>query len=219
MRGDKLVIEEEHASVARQIAKLVIQYLEESDGKLVISIAGESGSGKTGIATVLSETLTPLGMKVLVLQQDDYFVYPPKTNESKRRKNIEHVGPSEVKLDLLDENLEDILEGKPSIVKPLVIYDDDLITEEKIDVKDVDLVIVEGTYTALLKNAHRHIFIDRDYIDTKTQRLRRAREKQDRFLEDVLKIEHDIISRHKGMADMIVTRDFQVLRKEAYDRE
>jgi uridine kinase len=217
VRGDKLVIEEEHASVARQIYDLLEQPITESEGKFVITIAGESGSGKTEIATVLSDTITPTGATTLILQQDDYFVYPPKTNEAMRRKNIGHVGTSEVKIDLLDQNLKDIVDGKNTVVKPLVIFDDDTITEETVEVKGVKVVIVEGTYTTLLKNAHRHVFIDRDYIDTRAKRLRRAREKQDRFLENVLEIEHDIISAHKAMADIIVTRDFQVVRKEIYD--
>ena len=217
MRGDKLVIEEEHAEVARQIVDLVLPQITDSTGKFIITIAGESGSGKTEIATVLSETIATKDMKTLILQQDDYFVYPPKTNESMRRKNISHVGISEVRLELLDQNLKDIVDGKNPIVKPLVIFDDDVITEEAIDFNDIRVVVVEGTYTTLLKNAHRHVFIDRNYIDTKTKRQRRAREKQDQFLEDVLKIEHDIISAHKAMADIIITKDFQVLRKEAYD--
>jgi len=217
VRGDKLVIEEEHAEVARQIVDLVLPQITDSTGKFIITIAGESGSGKTEIATVLSETIATKDMKTLILQQDDYFVYPPKTNESMRRKNISHVGISEVRLELLDQNLKDIVDGKNPIVKPLVIFDDDVITEEAIDFNDIRVVVVEGTYTTLLKNAHRHVFIDRNYIDTKTKRQRRAREKQDQFLEDVLKIEHDIISAHRAMADIIITRDFQVVRKESYD--
>jgi uridine kinase len=203
--------------VARQIYDLLKQPITESEGKFVITIAGESGSGKTEIATVLFDTITPTGATTMILQQDDYFVYPPKTNEAMRRKNIGHVGTSEVKINLLDQNLKDIVDGKNTVVKPLVIFDDDTITEETVEVKGVKVVIVEGTYTTLLKNAHRHVFIDRDYIDTRAKRLRRAREKQDRFLENVLEIEHDIISAHKAMADIIVTRDFQVVRKEIYD--
>lgn len=219
MRGDKLVIEEEHAEVARQTADLVLPQINDSTGKFIITIAGESGSGKTEIATVLSETITSMDMKTLILQQDDYFVYPPKTNESMRRKNISHVGISEVRLELLDQNLKDMVNGKNPIVKPLVIFDDDIITEEKIEVNEIRVVIVEGTYTTLLNNAHQHVFIDRDYIDTRAKRQRRAREKQDQFLEDVLKIEHDIISAHKAMADIIITRDFQVVGKGAYDNK
>ena len=219
MRGDKLVIEEEHTSVARQIADILLPQVIESGGKFIITIAGESGSGKTEIATVLSETITSVDMKTLILQQDDYFVYPPKTNEAMRRKNISHVGISEVHLELLDQNLKDMMDGKNPIVKPLVIFDDDIITEEAIEVGEIRVVIVEGTYTTLLNNTHQHVFIDRDYIDTRAKRQRRAREKQDQFLEDVLKIEHDIISAHKAMADIIITRDFQVVGKGAYDNK
>ena len=145
MRGDKLVIEKEHASVARQIAGLLQEPIAESKGKFVITIAGESGSGKTEIATVLSETLAPSGMKILILQQDDYFVYPPKTNEAMRRKNIGHVGTSEVKLDLLDRNLKDIIEGELQVLAEEIAY---RIAEEVtgIDVKRVlDVVTAPAT--------------------------------------------------------------------------
>ena len=53
-----------------------------------------------------------------IIQQDDYFVYPPLTNLKMRQKDIGWVGTSEVKLELLDQNLADILAGKDEIKKP-----------------------------------------------------------------------------------------------------
>jgi len=154
-------------------------------------------------------------MKSTIFQQDDYFIYPPKTNAEMRRKDIKHVGMSEVHLALLDQNLKHIVEGKGEIVKPLVIFDADRITEETVKLDDIRVIIVEGTYTTILKNAHQHIFIDRTYIDTKEARKGRAREEQDEFLEKVLEIEHDIILSQKSRADIIVNSDFEVRRNES----
>ena len=210
MRGDKLVIEPWHVKVALEARELLLPHIAGNEGRFVITIAGESGSGKTEIAAVLSQSLSELGVGNIILQQDDYFVYPPRTNEQVRRKDITSAGPGEVHLDLLDQNLADILEGRSQITKPLVVFEEDRITEETVSLDGVQAVIVEGTYTSALKNAHRRLFIDRTYVDTRETRRLRARETQDAFLEKVLEIEHGIISSHRSRADIIITRDYEV---------
>jgi uridine kinase len=210
MKGDKLVIQEWHIKAARRIMKLLFPQITKSQNRFSITIAGESGSGKSEIAAVLSDLLSEKGIKSIILQQDDYFVYPPKTNAKMRRKNIGHVGLSEVHLELLDENLKDITEGKSEIEKPLVIFDEDRITKETVKLEGIKAVIIDGTYTTILKNAHQRIFIDRTYVDTRKARKQRAREEQDEFLEKILQIEHRIISSHKPQADIIVTNNYEV---------
>jgi uridine kinase len=209
MEGDKLIIQEGHIRAGQQTAELLFPEIKKTKSKFIISIAGESGSGKSEIASVLSELLLKEGVTSIILQQDDYFLYPPKTNEAMRRTDIGHVGISEVRLDLLDQNLADIADGKPEIEKPLVIFDKDLILQETVKLNDTDVAIVEGTYTTILRNVHRRVFIDRTYIDTRESRRQRSREKQDEFLEKVLKIEHKIIAAHKPRADIIVTNNYQ----------
>lgn len=210
MKGDKLVVREEHTKAARKIAKLLFLPNTRREGKFILTIAGESGSGKSEIALALSELLSHKGIKSIILQQDDYFVYPPKTNAGMRRKDIRHVGLQEVRLDLLDENLVSIMGGSVTIDKPLVIFDEDRITQETVSLDGVGVVIVEGTYTTVLKHAHQRVFIDRTFLDTKEIRKKRAREEQDRFLEEILQIEHRIISSHLPQATIIVTRDYDV---------
>ena len=214
MKGDKLFIHEWHIRAANQSLELLLPGIKNSQGRYVVTVAGESGSGKSEIAAALSEALSKQDIKSVILQQDDYFVYPPKTNENMRRKDIHHVGMSEVHLDLIDRNLRDALSGKGSISKPLVIFDEDRITEETIDLEGIKVIIVEGTYTTTLKNVHQHIFIDRNYVDTLEARRQRARETQDEFLERVLKIEHDIIQPQGMRANIIITRDYEARRNE-----
>ena len=214
MKGDKLFIHEWHIRAANQSLELLLPGIKNSQGRYVVTVAGESGSGKSEIAAALSEALSKQDIKSVILQQDDYFVYPPKTNENMRRKDIHHVGMSEVRLDLIDRNLRDALSGKGSISKPLVVFDEDRITEETIDLEGIKVIIVEGTYTTILKNVHQHIFIDRNYVDTLEARRQRARETQDEFLERVLKIEHDIIQPQGMRANIIITRDYEARRNE-----
>ncbi len=210
VKGDKLFIEEHHRRAAGRIAAILAPEIARAAGRFVVTIAGESGSGKSETAAALAEALTGLGIGSLILQQDDYFVYPPKTNERMRRENIDHVGLSEVHLDRLDAGLTAVRGGGETIDKPLVDFDADLATDETIDLTGVAAVIVEGTYTTLLANVDRRVFIDRSNVDTRSARLRRSREAQDGFLEEVLEIEHGIISSHKSRADLVITRDFKV---------
>ena len=210
MKGDKLVLQEGHIRAGREIAKLLLPEIIKAEGKFIISIAGESGSGKSEIASVLAESLFKEDIKCKILQQDDYFVYPPKTNAAMRRKDIRHVGLSEVRLESLDQNLKDIMESKIEIEKPLVIFDEDRIEQETIKLEGIKVVIVEGTYTTVLRNVHRHVLIARTYIDTRESRQQRARERQDDFLEKILVIEHAIIAAHKPRADIIVTKNYEV---------
>ena len=214
MKGDKIIIQDFHVAAAAKIMHLLLPLIRQAQGKFIVTIAGESGSGKSEIAEALASGLPREGIKGIVFQQDDYFVYPPKTNEKKRRQNIAHVGLSEVNLELLDENLTSIAEGRSEIEKPLVIFDQDRATTETVQLDDIDVVIVEGTYTTLLQTADQRIFIDRTYLDTRDSRRLRDREEQDEFLETVLEIEHEIISSHKARADIIVGPDYGVRKSK-----
>lgn len=205
MKGDKLLIEPHHTARAEECCDL----LEERIGdRYSISIAGESGSGKSELAFEVARLLTERGHKAGVLGQDDYFMFPPKTNHEMRRKNIEQVGPYEVKLDFLDSNLRSFKRNESPIFKPLVIYDEDRITHEEIGVSGLKVIIAEGTYTSLLQFIDFRIFIDKDYHQTLENRKRRARDTFEPFVEDVLEREHVIISAHKEMADAVIPSDF-----------
>ena len=210
MIGDKLIIKDFHRKAASGVFDIVWKTLASSTERHAITVAGESGSGKSEIAAVLAEKLEERGVRTCIFQQDDYFVYPPKTNAQKRVENIGHVGVSEVRLDLLDANLADFLAGRDPVKKPLVIFEEDRVTEETVSLKDYRVAVAEGTYTTLLKSAGTHVFIDRDYRDTKKARLERAREAQDDFLERILKIEHDIISKHKALAQIVINKNYEV---------
>lgn len=213
MRGDKILIQEKHRRAAAAVTHILLPRLRETNGILAVSIGGESGSGKSELAIAITEALEEHGIGSLIIQQDDYFVYPPRTNDAKRREDINHVGVAEVRLALLDDHVQAILNGAKTIEKPLVVYQDNRITKEILPLDGVNIMIVEGTYTTLLKNVHSRIFIDQTYKQTRSARLKRNREPSDPFLERVLEIEHEIISTHKCLADIIITESFAVVTR------
>lgn len=205
MIGDKLVITVYHRNGAAKALQGVTQKLEKDGRGFAVSIAGESGSGKSEIAHVLAELLEAKGYDSLVLCQDDYFRLPPKSNHQRRKEDIDWVGPGEVRLDLMAAHVSHLLEhpDRP-LSKPLVMFDEDAITCETLEPAERDVVIIEGTYTSLVDGVDIRVFIDRDYINTKKSRKLRSRDPSSAFIEQVLAIEHEIISRHRGRASIII---------------
>lgn len=212
MQGDSILIETQHRDAAAGIGDILLPLLTQTSAKHAITIAGESGSGKSEIAAALAELFEQKGIKATILQQDDYFVYPPKSNDATRRKDINWVGTGEVHLDQMDEHLQAFFDDKPALEKPLVIYADDAITTETFELEGVQVIIAEGTYTTLLENVQNRVFIDRNYQDNRKHRERRMRDKAelDTFIDNVLSIEHDIIRSHKTHASIIINKDYTV---------
>ena len=201
MKGDKLLIKDFHIDSAKIIYDKIKEMVETT--KIAVCVAGESGSGKTEIAQCLAENFKD--KKSIILCQDDYFRLPPKTNHANRLKDINNVGTKEVFLDMLDEHIRILkdMQGQ-ELVKPLVDFDNDKIGQEVVKAEDFDLIIVEGTYTSLLKNLDVRCFIDKSYKETKKNREQRGRDSLSDFVENVLEIEHEEISKHKKLADIIL---------------
>lgn len=205
MIGDKLIINDYHRTAAAAIYKRLQNILEKAREPVAVTVAGESGCGKSETAAVLASLCEEAGSKALILQQDDYFVYPPRTNHARRLEDIGWVGPQEVRLSLIDANLQTIKAGKiENLTKPLVDYDRDIVLEEIVPLAGVAVVVVEGTYTTTLENVDLKAFIDRNYRQTKKARMLRSRDPKTAFLEKVLAIEHEIISGHKKLAHVII---------------
>jgi len=204
--GDKLVIEEYHRENGRRVAGACLPKMKNLGRIFAITVAGESGSGKSETAATTAEELEKHGHKVIILGQDDYFKLPPKSNSDKRRNEIEWVGMGEVHLDLMDEHLKAAKTGSATITKPQVIFEEDQISEETLSLKGITAIIAEGTYTTSLKEADFRAFINRTYHDTLAHRKERAREETEgTFIETVLEIEHKIISAHKQLANLVLS--------------
>ena len=203
MKGDKLVLQDYHKRVASEIVSHIIQDIRKKKTRYIITVAGEFGSGKSETGKAIADELDKFGIISVLLGQDDYFVLPPKSNDLKRREDPEWLGPHvEVKLNVLEQNLIDAIQGKKEISKPLVDYDFNTIEDETINLDGIKVLIAEGTYTSLLKHVDTRIFICRNWLDTLEHRQQRMRgnEVGDPFIEQVLSIEHKIIAGHKQLA-------------------
>ncbi|MBN2878429.1 MAG: zeta toxin family protein [Clostridia bacterium] len=217
MKGDIIVLEPHHIEAGNKIAQALLLDIKSKNRRYIITVSGESGSGKSETAKAISDELFNHGIKCAVLGQDDYFVLPPKSNDAKRREDSSWLGPhAEVKMDLLNSHIQAALGGEESIIKPLISYDENKEETETVSLKDVDVLILEGTYTALLRKVDCRVFINRNRLDTLEHRQKRNRgsEVGDPFIEDVLKTEHKIIAGHKYLADIVITKDYEVIIKQ-----
>ncbi len=214
MKGDIIVLEEHHIAAAQQIVPEILGKIQAKATRYIITVAGESGSGKSETGKAIADELEKVGIKAVLLGQDDYFVLPPKPNDAKRREDPEWLGPHvEVRFDVLEGNLKDAITGKDSFVKPLIDYNANSVEDQTIDLQGVKVVIAEGTYTSLLKNVDTKVFIARNRLDTLEHRKKRNRgdEVGDPFVENILKIEHKIIAGHKQLADFVITKEYDVI--------
>ena len=213
MKGDIIIIEVHHKHAAELIVSKILADVNNSTRRFTLSIAGESGSGKSEMAAAIASELKNQGITSVVLGQDDYFVLPPKSNDGRRREDPDWLGPHvEVKLKVLEKNLRDAKQGENFIIKPVVDYEQNTIGEETIDLTGIKVVIAEGTYTSLLKHIDKKIFISANRLETLKHRKKRNRgnEVGDPFIEQILEIEHKIIAGHQFLADFVISKDYDV---------
>ncbi len=211
MRGDSILIEEHHRRAAAGVVKRLLAAIRERPDGYSISVAGESGSGKSEIGQAIVDALADAGIAGMVLGQDDYFVHPPRTNDRTRREDINWVGPREVRLDLMSQHVRGLLDGRQPVEKPLVLYEEDRIESETITADGAKVVVAEGTYTSLIEGIDARVFIDRSFEQTRAHRIKRMRHASelDPFIDRVLEIEHGIISSHKSRAHIVINSGYE----------
>ena len=215
MKGDVIVVDDNHRRVAATIAAAIRKRLDARPGRYLVTVAGESGSGKSETAAALAEQFRIAGIHSAILGQDDYFRLPPKTNDARRRQDPDWLGPHvEVRLDLLQANVDSALAGAALIDKPAIDYVANSVSTESLDLQGVKVVIVEGTYVSLLRHVDVRVFIARNRLETLAHRMKRNRgnEVRDPFIEGILSVEHKIIAGHRHLADFVVTSDYDVVQ-------
>ena len=207
MLGDVLLITEEHKKAAEQI---VDRLGEIKSDKVVMAIGGESGAGKSELAHVVSRRLKERGELAKVLHIDNYYKVSPTERTAWRKKHgIESIGLSEYDWDLINRNIAEFRQSKEAVlpcIDLLTDQEDRLIT----DFEGIKYLIVEGLYP-LKADADLRIFIDLTYRETKKVQVLRGKEPQNEYRLRVLEREHQVVQSLRPLADLIVTKDFEVV--------
>jgi uridine kinase len=201
-------------------ARRIIAILERDFGlarggadKLVVAIAGESGSGKSVAASSLAAELVAAGYRPQVIYQDDYFIRPPRTNHEFRLLDIDaHVGPHEVQLALIAEHVAAFRAGL-DVVAPLVDYAGNRFITQPLALSTANVLVVEGTYVLGLADLDVRIFCSATYLETRARRAARNRDIDDPLIDRVLELEHRLIAPTGATADLRIDIDFQMHRR------
>ncbi|MDY6875805.1 MAG: uridine kinase [Chloroflexota bacterium] len=207
MLGDVLLITEKHKKAAEQIVDRLGRI---ESGKMVIAIGGESGSGKSELAHVISRRLKNKGELAKILHIDNYYkISPQERTEWRKKHGVESIGLSEYNWDLINQNIAEFREGKESVlpcIDLLTDQEDRLITS----FEGIKYLIVEGLYP-LKADADLRIFIDLTYHETKKSQILRGKEPQNEFRLQVLQREHEVVQSLRPSADLLVTKDFDIV--------
>jgi uridine kinase len=212
MIGENITLKAEYLATAN----VLIHQMEaqrKDKAKFVIVICGESGSGKTVTAHCLQHLFELKGQKTALIHMDDYFHLPPQSNHENRLKGLENVGYQEVDLALLNKHALLFKSGEISVQKPVVEYQLNSILSESISFENIDILIVEGTYTFKIESADFKVFMSRNYIQTEEKRRLRNRgnEMNNPFNNLVLAKEHELIAPFGKNVDAVIDYNYQVI--------
>ena len=213
--SDPMALDRHESSerLAQQLLSLVsVRWESHAMQRRVIGVAGESGSGKSMTADGLARACTSVGMRALVLNQDNYFFLPPRTNHEHRIESLDNVGAHEVNLALIGSQIAAFRARETGVVAPLVDYPGNRFVTQTLDFSTVELLIVEGTYVLQLDDLDVRIFLEATHQDTEERRRVRNRDIDAPIVAQVLAIEHEIIARQRAVADVLIDSDFRLTR-------
>jgi uridine kinase len=155
--------------------------------RILIGIAGGSGSGKTLVARTIVRELG--SQKVVIIDQDSYYKdleqIPFRDREA---RNFDH--PDAFDNDLLVTHLRDLLDGKP-IDQPVYDYTNHCRSSETRRISDHLIVVLEGILIfhepELRALMDIKLFVDADADVRLTRRLRRDLVERGRAVDSILR--------------------------------
>lgn len=208
MLGDVLLITDKHRNAAKQIIDRLgdLSKLE----KYTLAIGGESGSGKSEVAHLVSKYLKGRGFYAKILHTDNYYKIKPEERAEWRKKyGIKSIGYTELNWDLINRNIQEFKENKESkmpCIDLLTNQVDTLIT----NFDRIPILILDGLY-CLKADVDLKIMIDLTYLETKKAQVVRGKETLNDTRLKILEREHEVVQSLKEEADLIITKDFDVI--------
>ena len=212
---------------AKKLFDKVQQLHTSGDERVVISIYGGSGSGKTTIATALQQYFLSEGIGCYLLGGDNYPHRIPKRNDEERLRVYEEAGEEglreylgttkEIDFDCINQVLAEFHAGKDTITLRHMGREDGEISSEETNFTGVSVMLVEWTHggSEYLKGVDIPVFLESSPEETKERRIRRNRDENaaSPFICRVVELEQEKLDIQKEHARLVVGKD-----KEVYEQ-
>ncbi|MCF8366241.1 MAG: hypothetical protein K9H16_10685 [Bacteroidales bacterium] len=208
MLHDLITITPRHENAARLIFDKVIEIRNnEPKEKLIVTISGEVGSGKSTVSVVLGRLLKKQKIKTKIIDLDDYYKIPPLERREWRLKNgLESIGYDEYNWDKLNQNITDFMRSRKSQM-PCVDLVSGNVDELHTDFKTIEVLIINGLYSLKIEDADLKVMIEQTYDETRDAQIYSQKEHMDAYRLKVLQREHEVVQSLKSKADYFI--DFE----------
>lgn len=186
------------------------------EDKIIVGIAGGTGSGKTSVSELILEDLKKFGANILLLEQDSYYKYDPNLDyEARTKLNYDH--PDAIDFKLLIEHIKKLKNGE-KIEKPKYDFTNYMRLEEKEVLEPENIIIVEGILILSIPELRDlfdvKIFVDTDDDIRLLRRIERDMNERGRTFENIkehyistVKPMHlEFVEPSKRYADIIIPR-------------
>ncbi|MBO7386374.1 MAG: adenylylsulfate kinase [Lachnospiraceae bacterium] len=236
MPGDKVEINDGHVMKANVIFPRLLELMKEEAGKgkekIVITVCGGSGVGKSEIASILSFYLTSAGIKSYTLSGDNYPRRIPMHNDAERLRVYEEEGRAgleaylgsdkEINFKEIEKIALDFKEGVSPISLRRLGRKEDELWYDDVDFSDTDVLIIEWTHgnSDNYKGVDIPILLNSTPKETLEHRRSRNRDgaTDSPFTTMVLEIEQGQIKSQAHKAKIIISKQGELLSFDEYQK-
>lgn len=204
MIGDLILVNEGHKDKAKKILPKI-----KRDN--IVLISGISGTGKTEVALCLSNFLYEKGITSLVISIDDYYKTKWGDRERERKSGgVKSVGLHEIDWDIL-KHLVNSFNKKAMLRYQRIHKNANKLEFTTSSSKGVDVLIIEGLYSAYLKKFDKGdviVYLEGSPKQTYDFRLKRFKENPDsKFRQEVVMRESRIVSQLRRYCNLVIPFD------------
>lgn len=223
MPGDKVQIDEIHIQKAKTIFSRLVKELPayfEKQEKMVLTVCGGSGVGKSEIASLLTFFFQQIGIGCYTLSGDNYPHRIPSENDAMRLSVYEKEGKeglekylgteSEIGFEELSNIIKSFKEGKESISLRRMGRTKDQLWYDDVDFSQINIMIIEWTHgnSDFLDGVDYPILLNSTPEETLEHRKSRNRDGSvdSPFTQLVLEIEQEKLKKQAIKAKIILSK-------------
>ena len=205
----------------KELYEIIKKRINNQDERVVISIFGGSGCGKTTKADILSQYFQNDGKGCYVLAGDNYPIRISKHNDEERQRIYNEKGidglkeylgtPEEIEFDKVNKVISEFKAGESIITIKKMGREEGEISYKEIDFSGIQILLIEWTHggSEYLSGVDLSIYIDSTLEGTLKNRLKGGRDDNaaSELIRTILDIEQDKLLNQAKSANITVARD------------